>query len=138
MMRKLRSIKVAVLAASLVCVLAVSADAAKRSSVTVKGPSSVKIGKTFSFHISGFAASPANYVSVREAPTSCASTYAPESSKSGPTGQSKNLTPGKSFSYKTAGFKAAHKGKHFLCVYVINFSTIKTYAHASTAWTDHT
>ncbi len=108
----------------------------KSSSVTIKGPSSVKLGHKFSFRISGFATSPANFVAVREAGSSCAATYQKEFSKSVPTNQSKNVTPGKSFSFDVNG-KADNAGKHYLCVYVLNFQTVKTYAHAGKSFVDH-
>jgi hypothetical protein len=128
-----------VLALGLLVSLTGSAAAlAAGNDVKLAGPSSVKLGSKFAYRASGFDMSPANFLAVWQAQPSvgCAKTYDREYGRATfVTGE--RLQSGKSFSLKIK-FTATHVGKHYLCAYLINQKTTKTYARAATHWTDHT
>jgi hypothetical protein len=114
---------------------------ASASSIKVTGPSSVKIGTRFVYKVSGFAASPANFLAIWEAPPTirCARTYDREYNLSSSLSYigGKHLKAGRDFSRSTT-FTAKHAGTHYLCAYLINLRSTKTYAHAAAHWSDHT
>ena len=126
--------------------LATTSASATSSTMRVTGPTSNLMHQNFNETISGFAASPANYVVAWEQyykRTGCAATFAQESTRSFFPG-TYGLTPwlahpvsaGSSYSV-LARFGAVNLGTHGMCAYLINLSTGATYAHGAIWWTNH-
>jgi hypothetical protein len=103
--------------------------------VQIKGPSSVKIGKKFTFKLSGFTGKFVNELVVLEASSKCVPTYTQEAPAS-PSVATTSLRSQSHFTY-TVHLKAKRVGKHWLCGYLINQTTRLTYADAIHKWTDH-
>ncbi len=137
MLHSRRSAQSSVLALALAATLALPAGAAaSNSSIAVKGPSSIKTGRAYSFTVSGTAYTPGNFVSLRSATVPCASTYRAEYPLSVSTNSSRYVKNSQRFSF-TVRLQAARPVTSYLCAYVINSRTIKTYAHAGTRLTVH-
>ncbi len=148
--RSMRSARYCLLAGLLLLAFTVTAVAKPKSSVKIKGPSSVKVGKAFHYKASGFAAGGANFLATFENPgsLSCPKSYTTEyfDRQAGAAYISGYNLKGGKFSVKvpkTTPFVASAVGKHFLCAYLVKqlptgIVTSKTYAHAHKRWTVHT
>ncbi len=143
----LRSFGVAVVA---VLITAVSALAgAYGSKISVKGPSSVTFGSSYTVKVSGQTASrkwlhtsKANTVAAFQGgyangkPIHCYSSFASED-RLYPQLKPTQFAAHGSFKH-TYGFTAAHKGTRALCAYVINKNAPggpSTFTHGSATWT---
>ena len=136
----------AVVAGATLAPLATTTASAATSTMHVSGPTSNVMHQNFNETITGFAASPANYVVAWEQfykHTGCATTFAKESTRSFFSGTwgltpwlAQPVTAGRSYS-ALARFGAVNLGTHGMCTYLINLSTGTTYAHSAIWWTNH-
>ena len=119
---------------------------AAANSLKLAGPHSNRLGTTFSYKISGYAAGAADFLVAWEQlnpRAGCASTYAAESARGFlPATYGTGLetaVPVKHGSRVStvARFNAVNPGEHGLCAYLISVETGDTYAHASAWWTNH-
>jgi hypothetical protein len=119
---------------------------AAANSLKLTGPHSNRLGTTFSYKITGYAAGAADFLVAWEQlnpHAGCASTYAAESARGFlPTTYGTGLetaVPVKHGSRVSivARFHAVNPGEHGLCAYLISLETGDTYAHASVWWTNH-
>lgn len=110
------------------------------SGVRLTGPTSNKLGVSFTEVFRGYAGAPADRVVAGEQTSTlvlCARTYAVERARSdyfpdyGQTVRKNHHYTG------SVTFTAAVPGRHALCVYVIDAVTNKTYAHGERIWVNH-
>ncbi len=115
-----------------------SSALAASSSIALNGPHTNVYGSSFKYIASGAAKGPANHVWGWEVAytASCASTYKTEASRGGTfLFVSQAVTRNHHFSV-TINFSARNTEKHRFCAYLTNKGSGKTYAHASTTWTN--
>jgi hypothetical protein len=117
-------------------VLAGTALAAKKSSLKVKAPTSVKVGTTYQVVTSGRAKGKANYVIGLAVRAPCKSNWTDEFSSVGRPSTVNLSRPVHRKFKKVRSIKAGSPGTVYWCAYLINKRTLKTYAHKSKHWTD--
>ncbi len=104
----------------------------------VSAPKSVKLGSSYTVTVSGNASGNANFVVGWErANVKCKKNYDKEYHFLGnPTSASISMPVSGHFSQGLT-FTAQHKGKGYLCAYLINQTTTHTYKHATAHWKEH-
>jgi hypothetical protein len=127
------------LAAAIVVLLGCATTAwAAGNSVHVNVPSSVKLGTHYQIKTFGHVAAPANDVVGFEATVACKSTYKAELKRLGYPQTAPLVLKNVSGSFsKTVKFHARTGGTIYWCAYVINGSTLKTYATAFDHFKEH-
>ncbi len=110
-----------------------------RSSISITGPTSVKLGTPFQFRIRGFLAKPATKVAVFEDSTACATRQLAELNRSSSAEMDQFFPPAGHHFSRIESLFARNEGRHYLCAYVFNRSvpSHKTYARAQHTWHNH-
>ncbi len=111
-----------------------------KSTLSLHGASSNTLGQLFNWTMSGFAASPANFVEAWETVkghNGCASTFAAEASRGDKVVFVSKAVTSNAHVSLVIHFRANNTLSHNLCAYLINSSTRKTYAKAVGFWSNH-
>ncbi|MFN8173671.1 MAG: hypothetical protein U0T02_01230 [Solirubrobacteraceae bacterium] len=109
------------------------------NSISITGPTSVKLGTPFRFHLRGFLAKPATKVAVFEDSRACAVRQLDELHRMSSAEMDQFFPPAGHHFSRIESLFARNPGKHYLCAYVFNRSvpSHRTYARATHIWRNH-